>query len=156
MHITLYTDYSLRVLIYLGLKRGEQVTIREIADAYDISRNHLMKVVQDLNIKGYLSATRGKSGGISLGRQPESINVGTLVRDMEQDLDLVECFASGSDCVITPSCQLKRVLADALNAFFEVLDQYTLADLLPKSRNPRLLQLLQITDAGKAGAHGPA
>lgn len=148
MHITRYTDYSLRVLMYLGLKSGELATIKEIADAYGISKNHLMKVVQDLNIKGYLTATRGKSGGICLTRSPESINLGTLVRDTEQDLDLVECFAGG-DCVITPACHLKRAFADALEAFFNVLDQYTLADLLPKSRKPKLLQLLQITDAGK-------
>ena len=145
MHITRYTDYSLRVMMYLALKGDELSTIKEIADAYGISKNHLMKVVQDLNIKGYLTATRGKSGGICLTRPAESINIGALVRDMEGDLDLVECFTGSTDCIITPSCHLKRVFADALKAFLEV---YTLADLLPRSRKPKLLQLLQITDTG--------
>ena len=146
MHITRYTDYSLRVMIYLALKGDELSTIKEIADAYDISKNHLMKVVQNLNSKGYLTATRGKSGGIRLTQAAASINIGALVRDMESDMDLVECFRNSQDCVITPACQLKRVLADALTAFLEVLDQYTLADLLPKSRKSKLLDLLQIHD----------
>lgn len=147
MHITRYTDYSLRVLIYLGVKGDGLSTIQEIADAYDISKNHLMKVVQELNIKGYLTATRGKSGGICLNRPAESINIGALVRDTEQNFELVECFGNANQCSITPACQLKKVLAEALESFFCVLDQYTLADLLPKAKRPALLSLLQITDA---------
>ncbi len=150
MHITRYTDYSLRVLIYLGVKGEGLSTIQEIADAYGISKNHLMKVVQELNIKGYLTATRGKSGGICLNRSPDSINIGTLVRETEQNFEIVECFGDASHCSITPACQLKKVLAEALESFLYVLDQYTLADLLPKSKRSALLKLLQITDAAVA------
>lgn len=144
MHITLFTDYALRVLMYLALNPTQQVTIREIADSYGISKNHLMKVVQDLNNKGYLKATRGKNGGLRLRGEPEGINLGTLVRTTEQDLTLVECFGSDGQCVITPACQLKRVLAEALETFFHTLDGYTLADLLPSGNITTMRDLLQI------------
>ena len=144
MHITRYTDYSLRVLMYLAIKGEELSTIREIAESYDISKNHLMKVVQELANKGYVQAIRGKNGGIRLGSTPESINVGRLVRDTEQDLSLVECFNSGGSCALTPACELKRVLAEALEGFIRVLDGYTLADLLPGKRVPQMAQLLRI------------
>jgi len=143
MRITRYTDYSLRVLIYVAVK-GEQIsTIREIADSFAISKNHLMKVVQELNSKGYLQAVRGKNGGLRLNGQPEDINIGKLVRDIEQDFALVECF-DGGNCHLTPVCRLKGVLAKALNAFFTVLDGYTLADLLPESSRRELVRLLEI------------
>src|SRR5690606_20882837 len=106
MHITLYTDYSLRVLMYIALKGEELSTIREIAASYDISRNHLMKVVQELNNKGYLTALRGKNGGLRLNGRPEDINIGALVRDTERDIALVECLGEKNRCVITPACQL--------------------------------------------------
>lgn len=144
MHITRYTDYSLRVLMYVALKGNEISTIREIADSYDISKNHLMKVVQELNTKGYLIALRGKNGGLRLNGRPEDINIGVLVRDTEQDLALVDCFMGGKGCVITPACHLKLVFAEALEAFFKVLDQYTLADLLPPQKQPSLIKLLRI------------
>ncbi|MBE8718253.1 RrF2 family transcriptional regulator [Cellvibrio polysaccharolyticus] len=144
MRITSYTDYSLRVLMYLALKGDEQATIREIADSYDISKNHLMKVVQDLNSKGYLIALRGKNGGIRLNGDPENINIGVLVRDMEQDLALVECFGGDNTCIITPACHLKKILAEALEAFFRSLDGYSLADLLPGSKRKALIRLLDM------------
>ncbi|AMX01962.1 RrF2 family transcriptional regulator [Microbulbifer thermotolerans] len=144
MHITRYTDYSLRVLMYVALKGEELATIREIAESYEISKNHLMKVVQSLNSKGYLIAIRGKNGGVRLAGRPEDINVGHLVRDTEQDLALVECFNNGKGCVITPACELKRIFAEALEAFFQVLDQYTLADLLPKGKAQHMVRLLRI------------
>ncbi|MBB3059252.1 RrF2 family transcriptional regulator [Microbulbifer rhizosphaerae] len=144
MHITRYTDYSLRVLMYLALKGEGLATIREIAESYDISKNHLMKVVQDLNNKGYLTAIRGKNGGVRLAGRPEDINLGHLVRDTEQDLALVECFSNGRGCVITPACELKRMFAEALEAFFKVLDQYTLADLLPQGKAKHMVRLLRI------------
>lgn len=144
MHITRYTDYSLRVLMYLALKGEELSTIREIADSYAISKNHLMKVVQELNIKGYITAIRGKNGGLRLRLRPEQINLGRLVRDTEQDLALVECFSEGDSCVITPACELKRVFAEGLEAFFKVLDSYTLADLVPQKKAPEMIRLLQV------------
>ena len=118
MQITRYTDYSLRVLIYLGLKENEQVTIQEIADAYQISKNHLMKIVQELNLQGYVLAVRGKNGGLKLNQSPKDINVGKLVRLMEQDTKLVECFSQKNTCVITPHCQLKRIFSGILNVLY--------------------------------------
>lgn len=144
MHLTRYTDYSLRVLMYVALKGEEISTISEIADRYGISKNHLMKVVQALNNNGYLIAVRGKNGGLRLGRNPEHINIGALVRDTEQALTLVDCFPGGSGCAITPACQLKIVLAEALEHFFGVLDRYSLADLLPGRNQPQLVKLLGI------------
>ncbi len=150
MNITRYTDYSIRVLIYLALKGEEMSTIGEIADRYQISKNHLMKIVQQLNSKGYVVATRGKNGGLRLKNKPSDINIGGLVRDIEQDLNLVDCFADGSNCVITPGCQLKNIFAEALLAFFAKLDEYYLSDLVQESRKPELKQLLFLTECKPA------
>jgi Rrf2 family nitric oxide-sensitive transcriptional repressor len=144
MYITRYTDYSLRALMYIALKGDNISTIREIADSYDISKNHLMKVVQDLNTKGYLIALRGKNGGLRLNGRPQDINIGSLVRHTEQDQALVDCFNSSKGCNITPACHLKSVFSEALEAFFKVLDQYTLADLLPEQKHSVLIKLLRI------------
>ncbi|MBE93776.1 Rrf2 family transcriptional regulator [Marinobacter sp.] len=144
MHITRYTDYSLRVLVYLAVQGDELVTIQQIADSYEISRNHLMKVVHQLNKKGYIETVRGKKGGMRLQMAPGDINVGTLVRETEQDLSVVECFASGDACRITPVCGLKSMFGEALAAFLEVLDRYTLADIIHDQHRPQLLRLLQI------------
>lgn len=148
MHITRYTDYSLRVLMYVALKGEELSTIREIAESYGISRNHLMKVVQELNAKGYLQAIRGKNGGLRLRGEPAQINLGELVRRTEQDLNLVECFRGDNHCVLTPACQLKHVFAEGLEAFFRVLDGYTLADLIRSGRQPEMRRLLEIARSG--------
>src|SRR5680860_557585 len=102
MHITRYTDYSLRVLIYLAVQGDRLTTIQEIADSYDISKNHLMKVVHQLNRKGYIETVRGKKGGMRLHMAPENINVGVLVRETEHDLSIVECYSSKKACKITP------------------------------------------------------
>lgn len=146
MHITRYTDYSLRVLMYLALNGEHLATIAEIAESYRISKNHLMKVVQELNNKGYLTAIRGKNGGLRLSGPPEAINIGALVRDTEQDLALVECFEGGSGCIISPACRLKGVFHEALEAFFRTLDQYTLADLVPPRSHSQMIQLLSLAD----------
>lgn len=143
MHLTRYTDYAIRVLLYLAVKGEERTTINEIAETFSISRNHLMKIVQELNQKGYLTAIRGKSGGLLLGRRPETISLGALVRDTEHEMALVECFREDNTCVITPSCRLQPILAEALSAFLSVLDQYTLADLL-LDRTSQLSTLMRI------------
>ncbi len=104
-----------------------------------------MKVVQDLNHQGYLTAIRGKNGGLVLKRRPENIPLGELVRATERDLELVECFGDNNECVITPACRLKPIMAEALAAFLAVLDRYTLADLLGPQR-PALVRLLQLDD----------
>ena len=144
MHITRYTDYSLRVLIYLAAEGDRLATIQEIADSYDISKNHLMKVVHQLNKKGYIETIRGKKGGMRLHMAPQDINIGILVRETEQDLSIVECFSSKNACKITPVCGLKSMFGEALKAFLEVLDRYTLANVIQDHHRPQLLRLLQI------------
>jgi len=133
MRLNTFTDYTLRVLIYLGARAGEErlATIGEIAIAYRISEDHLRKVVHYLAKQGYVKTTRGKGGGLRLARAPHEINIGALVRSVEKNLPLVECFEPGNPrCPITAACALRGVLARAMRAFFEVLDQQTLADLV--------------------------
>ncbi|MGH8672331.1 MAG: RrF2 family transcriptional regulator [Burkholderiales bacterium] len=131
MRLTKYSDYSLRVLIYLGVHPGRLATINEIAHAYGISRNHLMKVVHQLGAQGYISTTRGKNGGMKLAHPVDAINLGDVVRRTEEDFYLVECFNTETGhCPIQPACVLQSVLGDALSGFFAVLDRYTLADVL--------------------------
>ena len=133
MRLTIFTDYTLRVLIYLGAHRDEErlATIGDIAAAYGISENHLMKVVHHLAKQGYVETTRGKGGGMRLAHAPERINLGEIVRVAEEDLAIVECFGGGNpSCPIEPVCALRGVLARAMRGFFEVLDGQTLADLL--------------------------
>lgn len=144
MHITRYTDYSLRVLIYLSVQGDRLTTIQEIADSYDISKNHLMKVVHQLNKNGYIETVRGKKGGMRLHMAPEDINIGVLVRDTEHDLSIVECYTAKNTCKISPVCGLKPIFGEALQAFLAVLDKYTLKDLIHERHEPQLLRLLQI------------
>ena len=145
MRLTLYTDYCLRVLMYLGLKENELATIKEIAERYDISKNHLMKVVYELNRMEYIETIRGKNGGMRLRRPPAEINLAELVRRTESDLAIVECFGPDNACRITPACALKHIIDDALTAFFDVLARYSLADLLGPRRE--LASLLSIDTA---------
>ncbi len=144
MHITRYTDYSLRVLIYLATRTEQLSTINEIAQSYGISKNHLMKIVQQLNLQGYLLAIRGKNGGLKLNRPANEINIGSLIRQIEDKSKLVECFGSDNQCVITPSCQLKRIFAEAQECFFKHLDAYTLEDLIGQKQKDSLNDLLAI------------
>lgn len=131
MRLTLYTDYSLRVLLYLARKPEQLVTITELTDFYKVSRNHLVKVVHQLGVKGYILTTRGKNGGMKLARPPQEIVIGEVVRSMEADFDLFECFDATTDqCVITQSCRLKSMFFGARNNFLDTLNQYTLADAL--------------------------
>jgi Rrf2 family nitric oxide-sensitive transcriptional repressor len=128
MRLTRYTDYSLRVLTYLGTHPERTCSIAEIAHAYDISQNHLMKVVHGLRQQGFVKSVRGRSGGVRLARPAGEINVGDLVRHTEDDFCLVDC----SGCVIAPGCGLIGTLGQALAAFMAVLDGCTLADLVNK------------------------
>lgn len=132
MRLTVYTDYSLRVLIYLGLRdRDELSTIQEIADNYNISKNHLMKVTYELGKLGLIETVRGRGGGIRLAKEPETIVIGEVVRQTEEDFHLVECFNPESNlCALSPECKLKFALHEALQAYLKVLDQYTLADVI--------------------------
>jgi Rrf2 family nitric oxide-sensitive transcriptional repressor len=143
MRLTTFSDYSFRVLVYLGSAPDRLATIADIAQAYDISPNHLMKVVHFLAQEGYIETVRGKGGGMRLAKPPRSINVGRVLRSTEEGFDLVECLEKGRTvCRIAPACVLKGVIAEARNAFLAVLDRYTLADLVVPSRP--LAQLLRL------------
>jgi len=144
MQITRYTDYSLRVLIYLAVNSTSLTTINEIASRYGISKNHLMKIVQMLNQEGYLLAIRGKNGGVKLNRPTNEINIGKLVRLIEDKKDLLECHSVNNQCVITPSCQLKNIFNQALESFYDTLDSYTLQDIVNDKNTNELTQLLTI------------
>jgi Rrf2 family transcriptional regulator, nitric oxide-sensitive transcriptional repressor len=143
MRLTQFTDYSLRALIYLGLRDGKLCTIHDIAQDYRISENHLMKVVHGLGQLGYVQAQRGRNGGLRLARKPDDIVIGEVVRATEDDTPLVECFdAESNTCPITDACGLQHMLAEARDAFFGTLDKYTLSDLLrPRTKLARLLKL---------------
>jgi len=137
MKLTAFTDYSLRVLIYLAADTTRRATIGEIASTFGISENHLVKVVHFLGKQGWIETVRGKGGGILLALPPEKVNVGRVVRDTEGAAMPAECFSEdGGHCLISGSCGLKGVLAEAVKAFYAVLDGYTLADL---ARNRRAL-----------------
>jgi Rrf2 family nitric oxide-sensitive transcriptional repressor len=126
MRLTRYTDYAMRTLLHLGARPDAVCSIAEIARAYGISQNHLMKVVNELGRAGFVTSLRGRSGGIRLARPPAGISVGAVVRHMEEDFALADC----ANCIIAPACRLSSVLDEALAAFLAVLDRTTLADLL--------------------------
>ena len=141
MRLTKYSDYSLRTLMYLALSK-QLCTIDEVAQAYDIPKNHLIKVVNQLASLGYVESIRGKGGGIRLAHEPEDINIGDLIRETENSFDLVECFAADTNqCVLTPQCKLASILSTALGQFLSVLGEYTLADIV----KPKMRSLLSIT-----------
>ena len=144
MQLTLYTDYSLRSLIYLEVHSGKLCTISEIAEYYQVSRNHMVKVVHNLSQKGYIRSVRGKGGGLSLALKAKDINIGDVVRDTEPHFNVVECFDPQSNsCTVEPLCRLKPILGKATNAFLSILDKYTLADML-KDSPPVEMPLLHI------------
>ena len=134
MRLTYLTDFSLRVLMYAGSMPRRLVTIQEIAEAYGISENHLMKVVHGLAQQGFIETVRGRGGGIRLSRPATEITVGSVIRAVEDDFALVECFRTDNTCRITPVCRLRGALQQALGAYFEVLDNWTLAELVAKPR----------------------
>jgi Rrf2 family nitric oxide-sensitive transcriptional repressor len=137
MRLTRYTDYALRVLMHLAIKPDRLSSISEMARAYRISQNHLMKVVHDLRKNGFVEAVRGRRGGIRLARPPAAINVGDVIRHTEDELQLLDCGA----CAIAPACGLSGVVGEAMRAFMAVLDGYTLADLV-KGRGDMIEQLI--------------
>lgn len=131
MRLTAYTDFSLRVLMYLALHPDRRPTIAEIAARYGISRAHLMKVVYQLGLAGYVETTRGKGGGLVLAKPADQITIGEVVRRTEPDMALVACFDPGAPpCIIAPACRLKGKLYEAKSAFLQVLDDCTLAEVM--------------------------
>lgn len=129
MQLTRTTDYAIRVLLHVGSRlEGDQSSIGEIAETYGISRDTLKKLVQDLSQVGLIAATRGRNGGLRLGRPAREITIGSIVRQTETGFDLVDC----STCLVAPACTLPGILNEATRAFLAVLDRYTLADLLQR------------------------
>jgi len=143
VRLTQFSDYALRTLLYLGINSDRRVPVAEVARAYGISRHHLVKVAGMLTDLRLVEAVRGRGGGLRLACAPDQIGVGWVIRRTEPDLHLVECFDTARDtCPITPACELKNVLYQARQAFLEVLDRTTVADLLSSSgRREQLLQL---------------
>lgn len=146
MKLTAFTDYSLRVLIYLAAEPGRRVTIAEIVTAFTINESHLTKVVHHLGKRGWISTARGKGGGLVLAREPRHICVGEVVRDTEGQALPAECFEpGGGNCPIAGCCRLRGLLGEAVEAFYAVLDRCTLADLV---RNPEsIIRVLGIRPA---------
>lgn len=130
MRLTDFSDYALRLLMYAAARKDRLITIEETAELYGISRAHLMKVANQLTRAGFLKAVRGRSGGLAIARSPERIRLGDVLRATEPDFALVECFRPENSCLITSRCRLRGVLHEALAAFSDTLDRYTLADLL--------------------------
>lgn len=154
MHLNAFTDYAFRVLIYTAARPGRRCRSEEIAQAYGVSRHHLVKVVNQLQHLGYLETRRGRAGGFTLSKAPEQINLGEVARRTEGTLAVVECFdRARSTCPLTPACGLKGVLREALRAFFEVLDGYTVADLVAE---PRWMQrVIALTPPSRAPHRRP-
>ncbi len=134
MRLTVYTDYGFRLLIYVGLKKDALCTIQDVANAYGISKNHLMKVAYHLGRHGFIETVRGRNGGLRLARPASDIKLGDVVRALEDDLTMVECFAPQTNqCQIARVCGLRGVLGEALAAYMAVLDRQSLADLLRRT-----------------------
>ncbi|WCL48855.1 RrF2 family transcriptional regulator [Leptospira sp. GIMC2001] len=130
MHLSKYTDYSFRVLMYLGIHNDRLVTIAEVSGVYDISKNHLVKIVHHLAQSGLIKSVPGKKGGIKLGREPKQINLLDVIEITETNFDLAECFTAGGYCIIQNNCKLTKILTEALFSFFKVMGKYSLADLI--------------------------
>lgn len=129
MRLTNFSDYALRMLMYAAASGGRLITIEEVSRVFNVSRTHLNKVANTLTRSGYLKAIRGRSGGLVLGRQPEMIRIGDVIRLTEPDFALVECFATGNQCVLTRCCKLSGMFGEAMASFQNTLDRYTLADV---------------------------
>ena len=140
MQLTSFTDYGLRALIYMAsLPEGQMTNISEVTEIYGVSRNHMVKIINQLSREGYVMAIRGKNGGIRLGRAAKDIRIGDVVRDLEP-LSLVNC--SSEFCHITSACRLKQALSKAVQSFLKELDNYTLAELVEE--NQPLYKLLLV------------
>ncbi|MBP9887799.1 MAG: Rrf2 family transcriptional regulator [Leptospiraceae bacterium] len=135
MQLTRYTDYSLRVLIYLSVNLDRKVTIKEISTSFKISKNHLVKVVHKLSSMGYIQTVPGVKGGLTLAKPSNKISLSEVVKTMEPSFFIADCFNPNGHCTISPVCELQNILGSALNAFLKTLDNYTLADITKKPNN---------------------
>jgi Rrf2 family transcriptional regulator, nitric oxide-sensitive transcriptional repressor len=138
MQLTRYTDYGLRILMYLAAAPGDRSTsIAEVCDTFDISRNHVNKIVHQLGKEGFIVTQRGKGGGFRLARSPANIHIGEVVRKLEANLLPVDC-GQPTECILLPSCQLRSALSDAMSVFLAELDRYALADMVAPADVVRL------------------
>jgi Rrf2 family nitric oxide-sensitive transcriptional repressor len=150
MKLSLFSDYSLRTLLFAAIK-GATFQIDEVTSAYGISRHHLAKVVQNLSRLGYLETRRGRKGGIRLAVRPDEVRLGQLLRKSEEGSVLLECFdPTLNTCPITGCCRLKGILAGAIRAFYGELDRYTLKDLVDENHRPALRKILLSADSSRA------
>jgi Rrf2 family nitric oxide-sensitive transcriptional repressor len=157
LHLTVQTDYSLRLLMYLALKEDGLATIAEVAESYRISKNHLMKVAHQLGLAGYIETVRGRRGGLRLARPAEAIGLGEVVRNTEPDMAIVMCFEPiNAHCAIRPSCVLRRALQKAYLAFVNVLDGYTVGDLVKPKAPLRTLLSIEPSDNKRTSISKPA
>lgn len=150
MRLARMTDYAIRLLIYVAQRPERRCTIAEVASAYGLSQTHLMKITNQLALAGWLDTTRGKGGGIRLARPPSAIVVGDVVRTMEPDFFIVECFATGHGCILHGGCKLTGVMEGALRSFMGDLDSHTLADVLPPPPAAAGVRPLRFHGRGKA------
>ena len=149
MRLTVYTDYALRMLMYLALKDDGLATIEEVAQSYGISKNHLMKVAHQLGLAGYIETVRGRRGGLRLAKPAKAIRLGDVVRHTEPDMAIVMCFEPiNADCAVLPYCVLRKALERARAAFLEALDNYALSDLVkPRAALQAMLAIASVKPA---------
>jgi len=151
MRLTVYTDYALRMLMYLALKDDGLATIEEIAQSYGISKNHLMKVAHQLGVAGYVDTVRGRNGGLRLAKPAKAIGLGEVVRHTEPDMAIVMCFEpTNADCAILPYCVLRKALDHARTAFVKALDDYTLSDLVKPRASLQSMLSIESAQPGRA------
>lgn len=151
MRLTTMSDYAMRLLMYVGQQPERLCTIAEVARAYEISEAHLTKITHQLALAGWLETVRGKGGGMRLAASPKDIGLGAVVRSIEPDFTLVECFSSDTACQLTSTCQLTGIIDGALQSFMQYLDRYTLADLLaPDTESDATIQPLTFYKRPKA------
>jgi Rrf2 family transcriptional regulator, nitric oxide-sensitive transcriptional repressor len=161
MYLTLHTDYALRTLIFLAARNNDISTTNEVSEAYGISRNHLVRVVQTLARNGFLKVMPGRSGGMQLAVSPDKINIGKVFRAAEPSLKLVECFDPESNtCPIASVCGLQNIFGEAAVAFIQVLDRYTLQDVLKECGPHKYMELFKnyqhlIASNGRAAQRVP-
>lgn len=152
MRLTHMTDYAMRLLIYLAQHPERLCTIAEVARNYKISEAHLMKITHQLGLAGWIATTRGKGGGIRLAREPKDIVLGAVVRTIEPDFFIVECFSSGNTCMLIGACKLTGVMDGALRCFMQHLDDHTLVDILPDAPDPPAAHVARIRHLARARA----
>lgn len=152
MRLTTLTDYALRLLMYLAQRPQRLCTIAEVAGSYGVSEAHMMKITHQLGLAGWIETVRGKGGGMRLAQKPQDIGLGAVVRSMEPDFFMVECFSTGNTCVLTGTCKLTEVIDGALRSFMDYLDGHTLADILPTPATTMVKPVIHLMRAAREPA----